>query len=90
MTRRRPDWWFWAAIVGPAILVLGFGGVLLWLEPRCLRDHVEQRWVEYYCETVEVSSIDVEGMHLPIYGTQCHDAHWEPVTVCDQWEVERP
>jgi hypothetical protein len=79
--------WLWFGL-----LLLMFISLFVWMiltQPRCLRSHVEQRWVEYYCETVEIASVPVGDFSVPIYGPQCHDAHWAPITLCDEWQVER-
>jgi hypothetical protein len=46
--------------------------------PQCLVSHVEQRWVDDYRETVEIASAAVGDISVPVYGTECQDAHWEP------------
>jgi len=81
----------WMMVCGAVTALLAIA-VAWWVfprEPRCLRSHPDRRWVAYACEDVHLTDMPVGMTSVPITTRVCTEAHWEPVTVCDVYEVER-
>ncbi len=76
-------------LVIPVITVI----LLISCGPKCLRGHDENVWKEKQCWTEQIESIPMgtrsNPYSFPIYGQQCHEAHWEKVFLCDEYEIEK-